>query len=111
MSLYSEYLTEKTNDEILETENGFATYRFIQFENIVYIIDIYVRPSHRKTGLASAMADEIAIKAKKRCITKMIGSVVPSAKNSDESIKVLQAYGMKLKSATNDFIIFEKDLV
>ena len=56
------------------------------------------------------MADEIAKIAKKEGCTKMLGSVVPSAKNSTISLKVLLAYGMTLQSSTNDFIIFEKEI-
>ena len=40
MSLYAEYLREKTDDEIIETVEGFATYRFLP-GYACYIIDIY----------------------------------------------------------------------
>jgi len=108
MSLYSEYLKEKTNDGILETSRGFATYRYL--DRSVYIIDIYVVPQFRKTGEASQMADCIAKEAKENGCTKMIGSVVPSNKDSTASIKVLLAYGMRLSSSSDNFILFEKEL-
>ena len=108
MSLYAEYLKERTNDEILETARGFATYRFV--EKSVYIIDIYVVPQFRKTGEASQMADNIAKMAKELGYKKIIGSVVPSNKESTSSLKVLLAYGMRLSSSSQDFIIFEKEL-
>lgn len=111
MSLYAKYLTERTNDRILEINHGFATYRFIPEQNAVYIIDIFVESDFRKAGSASSMANEIAKMAKKEGCTKMIGSVVPSAKGSTESVKVLLAYGMRLKSASNDFVVFEKELM
>jgi ribosomal protein S18 acetylase RimI-like enzyme len=108
VSLYGDYLRERTNDHILETGRGFATYRFV--ENAVYIVDIYVVPQFRKSGEASQMADAIAKAAKEQGCTKMLGSVVPSMKGSLDSVKVLLAYGMRPVSAREDFIVFEKEI-
>ena len=110
MSLYAKYLTERTNDRILEINHGFATYRMLPEQKVVYIVDIFVDSDFRKAGSAAQMADEIAKTAKKEGCTKMLGSVVPSAKNSTISLKVLLAYGMTLQSSTNDFILFEKEI-
>ena len=109
MSMYAEYLKEKTNDEILETEEGFATYRFVN-EKQVYIIDIYVKPGFRYEGHASVMADTIVGLAKQRGCTELLGSVVPTTKKSTDSLWVLLRYGMTLLSSTNDFILFRKEI-
>ena len=109
MSLYAEYLRERTKDEIIEGERGFATYRFTD-EKTVYLVDLYVRPDFRKSGVARETADLVAEIARKRGCTKMLGSVVPSTKGSTESLKVLLAYGMTLESSGPDFIIFGKEL-
>jgi GNAT superfamily N-acetyltransferase len=93
----------------MERENAYLTYRYVE-EKSVYIMDLYVRPEFRKTGIAKALADEVRDMALKRGCTKMLGSVVPSNKDSTISVSVLIAYGMKLKSSSNDFIIFEKDI-
>lgn len=110
MSLYAKYLTERTNDKILELNHGFATYRFIPEQKAVYIIDIFVEPDFRKAGNAESMANQIAKIAKAEGCTKMIGSVMPSSKNSTASLQVLLAYGMRLQSAGNDFILMEKEI-
>lgn len=109
MSHYASYLKEKTNDQILETEHGFATYRYTS-EKTVYIVDLYVAPDFRKSGTASALADIIVEEARKKGCTELIGSVVPSTKNSTDSVRVLLAYGMTLLSSMNDFVIFRKDI-
>jgi ribosomal protein S18 acetylase RimI-like enzyme len=109
MSLYADYLKERTDDQILETEFGFATYRFLD-EKTVYIVDIYVMPECRRGTHASAMADNIVRASKLKGCTKLLGTVVPSAKGSTTSLKVLLGYGMKLKSCSNDCIVFEKDI-
>lgn len=110
MSLYADYLKERTRDSIIETDQGFATYRYTD-EKTVYIVDIYVKPKARRLGVASQLADKIASEAKQRGCTKVLGSVVPSANGSTVSLRVLLGYGMRLDSCANDFIIFSKELV
>lgn len=109
MSLYLEYLTERTSDSIIETALGFVTYRYLN-ETQVYIVDIYVRPEFRKAGVCSALADQVVKEAKVKGRAELIGTVQPSAKNSTASLKVLLGYGMILQSASQDCIIFKKDI-
>jgi ribosomal protein S18 acetylase RimI-like enzyme len=109
MSLYADYLKERTHDQIIETDKGFATYRFID-PSTVYIVDIYVSPDFRHSREASHMADAICEIAKSKGCTKVIGSVVPSTRGSTTSLKVLLGYGMTLQSSTNDFIVFERSI-
>lgn len=110
-SLYAKYLKERNDDEIVETEKGFASYRYINDGKSVYLTDIYVLPEFRKENVASMIADEIALIAKSKGATEMIGTVVPTANNSTSSLKVLLGYGMTLQSASNNCIVFKKDLV
>ena len=114
MSLYAEYLREKTSDQIIESDKGFITYRFYydQKDNCeaVYIIDLYVRPEFRKSHVASDAADIVVRIAKKRGCKKLLGSVVPSNKDCTSSVKVLLAYGMSIESATENMIWFKKDI-
>ena len=110
MSFYADYLKERTEDRIIETKVGFATYRFPADGKTVYIIDIYVAPDHRKQGVASSIADQVVAIAKQRGCTRLLGTVVPSNKGSTASLKVLLGYGMWLQSSTADLIVFEKDI-
>lgn len=110
MSLYSEYLKERTTDEIIESGSGFATYRYINGGKSVYIIDIFTSPGLRQRGIASDLANSIAAMAKEKGCTEMIGSIVPSAKGSTAGLKVLLAYGMTLQSAGPDYIFMRKDI-
>lgn len=109
VSLYAEYIKERTNDKILELDVGFATYRYLN-QSQVYIVDIYVKEEHRKVGFAASIADRIAKEAKQNGCTEMIGTVVPSTKNATASISILIAYGMSLISSSNDLIVLKKDL-
>lgn len=107
-SLYALYLAERTNKKIMEDEYGFATYSFTN--DAVYIEDLFVLAGHRTEGHAAKLADKIAIIAKEKGLKKMLGSVCPSANGSTVSLKVLIAYGMKLESSTNDFIVMSKEI-
>lgn len=110
MSLYKHYVWERLGDYTIETEQGFATYRFLNEKKTVYIVDIYVLPEFRKSGLAADMANEIAEIAKKEGATEMLGTVSPSANTATDSMKVLLAYGMKLLNASEQLIVFRKDI-
>jgi ribosomal protein S18 acetylase RimI-like enzyme len=109
MSLYADYLKERTDDQIVETDYGFATYRFLD-EKQVYIVDIYIVPEKRRHYLASAIADIIVERAKAKGCVEVFGSVVPSAKNSDVSMKALLGYGMKPIAIKEAMVIFKKDI-
>jgi predicted GNAT family acetyltransferase len=108
MSLYGDYIRERLGDEIVEDETGFATYRFLN-EKQVYIVDIYIVPEFRKKGAATALADKVVEAAKQRGCMELIGSVVPQAKGSTDSLRVLLGYGMSLQSAGPDLILFRKE--
>lgn len=112
MSMYADYIKERLGDDAIETEEGFCTYRYLDHggESAVYIIDIYVRPFLRKGSVASDLADRVAAIAKEKGCKVMIGTVVPSAKGSTDSLRVLLGYGMQLDSASQNLIIFKKGI-
>ena len=109
MSLFGDYLRERTTIEIIEKDYGFITYSFAGEE--CYIRDLYIDPNHRFAGMAASLADLVTVIAKQRGCKYLTGTVCPDAKNGNDSLKVLMAYGMKLHSSTNNLIIFKKDIV
>jgi GNAT superfamily N-acetyltransferase len=108
MSLFAEYLREREGKEIVESDRGFATFQVLN--NECYIEDIYVVPEYRQTGEAAKMANQIAEQAKTRGCVRLLGSVVPTARGSTTSLKVLLAYGFRLLRSDNNFIVLSKDL-
>lgn len=109
-SFYARYLEERTDDKIIETDKGYATYRFLNDGKSVYIIDIFILPDFRRVGEASNLADQVAEIARSKGATEMLGTINPSAKNSTDSMSVLVAYGMKLRSSADNVIILGKDI-
>ncbi len=108
MSLYSEYILEREGKLIVECEEGFATY-LIDGENC-YIVDLYVRPAARKSGLAAKMADEIADRARALDCKWLLGTVNPATQGATTSLKVLLAYGMELAGIKDNLIWFSQKL-
>jgi len=109
MTLFGAYLKERENVDLVETEDGFAIYAITG--NECYIRDIYVKPELRNQKVASKIADQVCEKAKKAGCKILTGSVCPSTKGADASLRVLQGYGMRLHSCSTNLIIFVKDLV
>lgn len=109
-SLYARYLLEHHGDLIIEDEQGFATYRLLPDGRSVYIVDIYVVPEHRKLNFASTLADRVVEAAKIRGCSELLGTVVPTAANSTTSLRVLLGYGMTLKSASDNLVVFSKSI-
>ena len=107
-SLYAKYIKERTNTEILEIEEGFATYSF-NTEG-VYIQDIFVDKEFRRGDMAAAMADQIAHEAVNKGLKQMFGSVCLDAINPGDSMRVLLAYGMVPFSVKGNTIYFKKDI-
>ncbi len=109
MSAYADYLKERTDDQIIETEGCFVTYRYLN-EMQVYIVDVYVAPELREKGIGAKLGDSVAAIAKQRGCTEMLGTVSLDTKGSKRSIQFLWAYGMELQSANNNVLIFRKAL-
>lgn len=109
MNLYAQYLKEHHGDDIVVSEHGFATYRYLGADT-VYIVDIFILPEFRKTGEAAAIADQIIEIAKTKGCTKLLGTVVPAAKNSTDSVNVLLRYGMSLSHIDGGLVVFRKEI-
>ncbi len=110
MSLYADYLKEKSTDQIYEIDEGFATYRFLNDYRSVYIIDIYVRPEFRKSGIGKKIVDEIVYISKAHGCVELLGTIAPEMPGSTNSMKMQLAIGMKLHSVVGGAIILRKDI-
>lgn len=106
--MYPLYLKERCGLETLETECGFATYKFRGPD--CYIEDIYVLPEHRKQGAAASMADGIAEIAKAAGIHILTGSVDSRANGAEESRAVLRAYGMHPYTIEGSVTYYRKEI-
>jgi ribosomal protein S18 acetylase RimI-like enzyme len=108
MTLYARYLKEREGIETLESEHGFATYLLRPTD--CYIIDIYVVPELRQSGLAKQLADQIVEIAKERGIKLLTGSVDRRDPNAQRNEAVLLAYGMRKAREDNFMNYYLKEI-
>ena len=106
MSLYAEYLKERTNDIIIENDFGFVVYRRLN-ETTVFIVDIFVKIDSRKEYNGTKLVDLVVEVSQPEVL---MATIVPAAKGSTNSLKAALAYGFLLDSSCNDFIILKKNI-
>lgn len=104
MNLYKQYLKERTNTDIVESEFGFATYTITNKD--CYIEDIYIVKEKRKSYEASKLASKIQKIAIASNCTRLLGSVDLKANSPTTSMKALLGFGFKVLSSTENFIWF-----
>lgn len=107
-SLYARYVLEREGFSTSECPEGFATYR-VQGE-ACYIRDLYVLPDHRKHGVASRLADGIAVIARAAGCTRLVGTVDVRTAGHEGSLKALLAYGFTVTSAHEGYLVLHKPL-
>lgn len=108
MSLQALYAKEREGMETIEEDHGFITYKALPEEYRIF--DIYVLPEHRKSGLASRMADQVVSLAKQNGCKIITGSVDTRANGATSSVKVLLAYGFKVLRTEGTMIYFLKEV-
>lgn len=109
VSHYAQYIRERTHDHIYEDNFGFITWRYLPTGE-VYIIDLFVPKEFRRDGHAKRFADKVVKEAKEKGSTKLIGTVVPSMKNTTISTLALIGYGMKLEQSGQDLVVYGKEI-
>lgn len=108
-SLYAQYIKERENKDIIESENGFATYKIFN-NGECYLQDIYVVPDMRQSGLATEMADKVTEIAKQQGCHTLVGSVCVDTNNTTKNMQVLLAYGMKIHKVIGNMIFLSKKI-
>lgn len=108
LSLYSEYIKERENKEIIEFDDGFMSYSFEL--NSCHIYDAYVKPEHRKCGVAKQLLKIVESRTKEKGYNKIYCTVCPSTQGSTESLRTILNLGFKLNSSTPNLIILRKEL-
>lgn len=107
-SLYAEFLLEYDGTEIIENEQGFATYRINDDE--CYIENVYVRPEFRKLGIHKKLSNDILIIAKERGCKYLSTGTCTKANNPIRSMKVILDNGFNVDSVSGNMIYYRKDI-
>jgi GNAT superfamily N-acetyltransferase len=108
--LYPRYLKEVDNLDVIETPEGFITFKAMAPDGAWYIRDIYVLPEHRKAGKAAELARQVesmAIAAGRDCI---YGTVNLATNGYERNLRTWLGYGYELYSAHPGYLILRKCL-
>jgi len=108
MDMWAEYLIEREGKSCIWNEHGFAVYK-IEGDNC-YISEIYIKPESRRAKHAFFFGESVSNLAKGMGCKTITGSVVPSLPGATESLAGQIAFGFKVESSHNDFIILRKVL-
>lgn len=107
-SLYAQYILEKTERKIIESDDGFITYE-IDGERC-YIADIFVVKEKRLQGIAMKMCLQVGEIAIAQGCKFIIGTVQVMDKESTESLNACIKMGMRLVRADNGFVYLIREL-
>src|SRR5271166_5628584 len=107
--MYADYLEEFSIKHMFYNDKGFAIYEITGQD--CYIQEIYVKPEFRDCKVAKDLQVEVTKIAKGKGCTRLLGSVVPSVKQSSMSMAMLLKDGFKLDSSTINFIVVSKQIV
>jgi hypothetical protein len=108
-SLYAQYIKERENFEIVESEKGFTTYQI--YENgECYIRDIFVAPEFRNTKISFEMEKQINDIAKLNNCNFLIGSICLDAKNPSKSLQILLNDQWQVYKTIGNMIFVKKEV-
>lgn len=108
-SLYAQYIKERENKDIVESDKGFATYQI--FDNgECYIQDIFVAPEFRSQKVSYDMEKEISHIAKEKNCHSLIGSVCLDTNHASRNLQILLNDKWHLYKIIGNMIFVKKDI-
>jgi ribosomal protein S18 acetylase RimI-like enzyme len=110
MSLYGNYIKEREDKDIVESDKGFATFLVLN-NGECYLQDLYVVPEYRKSGLAIDMTNEVVRIAKERGCNRLVGSVCVDDKFATHNMRIFLKYGMEIYKNSGTIIFLKKEIL
>jgi GNAT superfamily N-acetyltransferase len=107
--LYSQYIKERENMDMVCVPHGFATYLKID-DDTYYLVNIFVEKGFRARGLASELSEMVRQIAKADGAKRMLGSVDITKNGVTESLSAILANGFRYSHANGNGLYFEKDV-
>lgn len=112
LGMYSAYMNEREGVSTIATDVGFVTYHANTSKNKGVIIDIYVKPEHRRSKNATKLAEAAIEALQSKGITEILGIVDTKDQNISRSEQLLAACDFhKLPEKLNlEITIYRKGL-
>lgn len=112
MSLYAQYIKERSNREIIETDQGFVTY--VAYKDGLMVEDLYIKPEFRKQGLAIKFVYQVIDIVKANDMKTIYICVAPGIESpyvgATAMCKALLHHGCKLEQSFNNLLILSKEI-
>lgn len=105
-SHWARYVEERLGIKTIEDEDGFVTFHFTN--GCCYIVDVYVVPEKRKSGITKKYLAQIEEEALGAGICTLVGQVNPHAEGATESLQFQFSLGFKLETVGANGVIFLK---
>jgi GNAT superfamily N-acetyltransferase len=106
--MYFDYVKERLGQEVIQNEYGFILY-YINGQDC-FIVDLYVKPEHRRKNIATELADQVQEIAQKRRCTKIWGQVVVGSGGDFVALMSHFSWGLRLHSANANCIVTVKEI-
>jgi GNAT superfamily N-acetyltransferase len=107
MELYSTYVKEVYGRETIHTEDYFVTYKI--HKNGCYLVDMYIVPEKRNSGLAVELDKKVEDIAKSNGCNKML-TTIDIGNIKDNVLKVIKKCKYKFLKQTEFGVYFIKDI-
>lgn len=107
-SLYAKYISERQEGKILEDSFGFVAYRIIGPE--CFIIEMYISPESRKSGMARSLVSKLESIAKEHGSTHITGNIHLDDKGASNTLISALMIGFKVVSANAGVLLIAKEL-
>ena len=109
-SLYSQYILEREGKEIIEDEEGFATYCDCEDGPGIYIADVFVTKNARKKNKAHSYFNQIEEIARGKDKTFLRTTVESALPGWEISLKALLCNNFNIKRRDGTFIYLEREI-
>lgn len=110
VSNYALYIFEREGKEIIEDNEGFATYLHTPSRREIYIVDVFVKKEFRGVGKARDYFNKIINIAKERNCDYILTSVDTYTNDWQFSLMLLETDGYKQIANKDTTIFLRKDL-
>jgi GNAT superfamily N-acetyltransferase len=110
--MWLEYIKERMpNKSVINRDGmGFAVYYVYEAEQAIYLEDIFIAKEHRMTGIGKCILDEVEEKVREMGFRYVLGSIDPTAENTDISLKSMLNTGFKPYKIDNGLLFLRKDI-
>ena len=109
MELYSKYIKERENRELIEVPHGFITYQKLDNGDI-YIVDLFVEKEFRRSGIGTQLSELVKQAALKDGVKRLIGSICLTTNGVTNSMKSLITDGFTYSHASGTMLYFVKEI-